>query len=343
MNTQNLALTSLDLGKNCFHFYGQDSRGQHLFRSKISRSKVFSYIAQLPPCTLAMEACGGAHFMARFAASCGHQPKLIAAQHVRPYVKSNKNDYTDAEAIGEAASRSAMRFVAIKSEAQQALSMLNMTRDAFIRDRTATVNRIHAFLLEWGISLVPTFKSIRELPETLETLRAPGSVIRLFEQFHAHFNYLDERIKALTKELEGQVAEDDLATRLMTIPCIGPITSSALAAELGDGKQFKRGRDYSASIGLVPKQLTTGGKPRLLGISKRGDRNQRRLLVQCSHTFINHLDRQSGRLADWVRVLLTRHHPNVVVCALANRLARIAWAIAHSHGIYEAGPSVQNA
>lgn len=343
MNTENLALTSLDLGKNCFHFYGQDNRGRHLFRAKVSRTQVFAFIAQLPPCTLAMEACGGAHFMGRFAASCGHQPKLIAAQHVRPYVKSNKNDYVDAEAIGEAASRSAMRFVALKTEAQQALSMLNMTREAFMRDRTATVNRIHAFLLEWGVSLKPTFKSVRELPKVLEELRAPVPVIRLFEQFHAHFNYLDERVKALTKELENQVAEDDLATRLMTMPCVGPITSSALAAEIGDGKQYKRGRDYSASIGLVPKQLTTGGKPHLLGISKRGDRNQRRLLVQCSQTFINHLDKQTGHLADWVRGLLARHHRNVVVCALANKLARIAWALAHTHGIYEAGPSVQNA
>lgn len=343
MNTRNLTITSIDLGKNCFHLHGQDDRGQELFHHKLSRAKVFAFIANLPPCIVAMEACGGAHFMGRFVASCGHTPKLIAAQHVRPYVKSNKNDFADAEAIGEAASRSAMRFVALKTEAQQALSMLNMTREAFMHDRTATTNRIHAFLLEWGLALAPSLKSIRTLPTVLESLRAPLAVIHLLEGLHAHFSYLDERVKALTKELEGQVAGDDLATRLMTIPSIGPITSSALAASIGDGKQFKCGRDYAASIGLVPRQHSTGGRAKLLGISKRGDRNQRRLLVQCGHVFINSLERQTGKLAQWVRGLLTRHHPSVVVCALANKLARIAWAVAYSHKEYEAGSDVINA
>lgn len=343
MNTHNLAITSIDLGKNCFHFHGQDGRGQELFHCKVARTKVFAFIAQLPACTIAMEACGGAHFMGRFAVRQGHQTKLIAAQHVRPYVKSNKNDFADAEAIGEAASRSTMRFVSLKTETQQALSMLNMVREGFMRDRTATVNRIHAFLLEWGIALTPTFAAIRALPQKLEELRAPPLTIRLFQELHSHFTYVDERVKALTKELESQVAGDDLATRLMTIPCIGPITSCALAAAIGDGGQFKCGRDYAASIGLVPRQHSTGGRPRLLGISKRGDGNQRRLLVQCSHTFINHLDRQTGHLADWVRGLLTRHHSNVVVCALANKLARIAWAVAHGHGEFDARPSVNHA
>ncbi|MFD2644860.1 IS110 family transposase [Pseudomonas japonica] len=343
MKTANLTLTSVDLGKNCFHFHGQDGSGNKLFSCKVSRTKVFEFIAQLPVCTLAMEACGGAHYMGRFAASCGHEPRLIAAQHVSPFVKSNKNDFADAEAIGEAASRPAMRFVALKTEQQQALCLLNGIRDAFIHDRTATSNRIHAYLLEFGMALQPSFATIRKLPVILEELKAPPLVIRLLQDLHAHFVYLDGRIDALTKEVRSQAAEDDLASRLMTIPCVGPITSSVLAATIGDGKQFKCGRDYAASIGLVPRQHTTGGRPRLLGISKRGNPNERRLAVQCSNTFILHLDRQTGALADWVRKMLVGHHRNVVVCALANKLARIAWALAHTHGIYEARPSVLNA
>lgn len=238
-----------------------------------------------------MEACGGAHFMARYAAQCGHRPRLIAAQHVRPYVKSNKNDFVDAEAICEVATHSATRFVAVKPPAQQALAMLNSVRESFIKERTATSNRIHAYLLELGVSLTPGFKSIRTLPVVLEALQAPALMLKLLGTLRAHFTYLDDEIEALNKEIECQAAADDLASRLMTIPCVGPITSSALAAQIGDGQQFNCGRDYAASIGLVPRQHSTGGKPRLLGISKRGDRNQRRLLIQCARVYLMVLDR----------------------------------------------------
>lgn len=161
-------------------------------------------------------------------------------------------------------------------------------------------------------------------------------------KLHEHFNHLDEQVKTLDKDVESQAAEDDLAARLMTMPCVGPITSSALAAELGDGKQFKCGRNYAASIGLVPKQHSTGDKTVLLGISKRGDRNQRRLLIQCARVYLMQLERQRGWLADWVRQLLAHHHSNHVVCALANKMARIAWAIAAHHTEFDAGPAAMN-
>jgi transposase len=338
-----VAIAAIDLGKQSFHAHEQDDRGHLLCRKKFHRADLTQHLTNLEPCIVAMEACGGAHFMAREVARMGHTPKLIAPHHVRPFVKSNKNDFADAEAICEAASRPSMRFVAPKTEAQQALAMLNSVRESFIKDRTATVNRIHAGLLEVGISLAPGFKSIKELPILLDECSFSPLIKKLLMELHSHFNYLDGRVKALDKEVECQAAEDDLASRLMTMPCVGPITSTALAAELGDGKQFKCGRNYAASIGLVPKQHSTGDKTVLLGISKRGDRNQRRLLIQCARVYLMMLDRQQGALADWVRQLLSRHHSNHVVCALANKLARIAWAIAAHHSEFKAGPSAMNA
>jgi transposase len=338
-----VAIAAIDLGKHSFHLHAQDDRGHELYRKKFTRAALTQHLANLEPCTVVMEACGGAHFMAQQVAKLGHTPKLIAPHLVRPYVKSNKNDFADAEAICEAATRPTMRFVPPKTQTQQVLAMLNSTRDSFIKDRTATANRIHAALLEVGISLAPGYKSIKDLPALLETSSVPEPFKKILMGLHEHFNYLDGQVKKLDKDVECQAAGDDLATRLMTMPCIGPITSSVLAAELGDGKQFKCGRGYSASIGLVPKQHSTGGKTVLLGISKRGDRNQRRLLIQCARVYLMQLDRQKGWLADWVRQLLAHHHSNHVVCALANKLARIAWAIAAHHTEFDAGPSAMNA
>jgi transposase len=337
-----VAIAAIDLGKHSFHLHAQDDRGHELYRKKFTRAALTQHLANLEPCTVVMEACGGAHFMAQQVAKLGHTPKLIAPHLVRPYVKSNKNDFADAEAICEAATRPTMRFVPPKTQAQQVLAMLNSTRDSFIKDRTATANRIHAALLEVGVSLAPGFKSIKDLPALLETSSLPEPFKKILMSLHGHFNYLDGQVKKLDKDVECQAAADDLAARLMTMPCVGPITSTALAAELGDGKQFKCGRGYAASIGLVPKQHSTGGKTVLLGISKRGDRNQRRLLIQCARVYLIQLERQKGWLADWVRQLLAHHHSNHVVCALANKLARIAWAIAAHHTEFDAGPAAMN-
>lgn len=338
-----VAIAAIDLGKHTFHLHAQDDRGHELYRKKFTRTSLIQHLANVEPCTVVMEACGGAHFMAQEVTKLGHLPKLIAPHLVRPYVKSNKNDFADAEAICEAATRPTMRFVPVKTQAQQVLAMSNSIRDAFIKDRTATANRIHAALLEIGISLAPGFKSINSLPALLEASSISQPFKNNLTRLYRHFKSLEEEIRSLDKELQCQAAEDDLATRLMTMPCVGPITSTVLAAELGDGKQFKCGRGYSASIGLVPKQHSTGGKSVLLGISKRGDRNQRRLLVQCARVYLMHLDHQNGWLADWVRQLLARHHSNHVVCALANKLARIAWAIAAHRTEFDAGSNAMNA
>lgn len=340
---KNAAIVAIDLGKLSFHLHAQDDQGRELYHRKFNRTALIKHLAGLEPCSVVMEACGGSHFMAREVVRLGHTPKLIPAQFVKPYVKSNKNDFADAAAIAEASTRDNMRFVHPKTEAQQALAMLNSLRDSFIKDRTAAMSRIHAYLLEVGVSLTPSFKAVRELPVLLDDCTFSPLIKKLLLELHAHFKYLDGQVKALDKEVHCQAASDDLASRLMTMPCVGPITAIALAAELGDGKQFRCGRDYSASVGLVPKQFTTGGKPRLGGISKRGDGNQRRLLVQCARVYLMGLERQAGKLADWVRELLRTHHTNLVVCALANKLARIAWAITAHHSEFDAGPSAMNA
>lgn len=275
--------------------------------------------------------------MARKLATLGHQVKLISPQFVRPFVKGNKNDFVDAEAICEAASRPSMRFVTPKTESQQTLSALHRVRESLIRDRTKTVNQIHGFLLEFGISLPVGMVVIKRLPAVLAEHPLPPRLIGIVERLHAHFKHLNEQIGEIDRELVQQLADDDLGQRLLTIPGVGPITASVLAAEMGDGKQYSCSRDFAAALGLVPRQYSTGGKANLLGISKRGDKNIRRLLVQCARAYMQRLDRHTGRLADWVRSLLARRHSNVVACALANKLARTAWALANHHATFDAG------
>jgi len=334
-----VALVGIDLGKHSFHLHGQDNVGREVLRRKATRQQMMRLLGNLPRCTVAMEACAGSHFLARQLVAFGHEVKLISPQFVRPFVKGNKNDFIDAEAICEAASRPTMRFVTPKTEAQQTLSVLHRMRESLVRDRTKTANQAHGFLLEFGISLPKGLSLVRRLPTTLNEHELPPHLVGLLSRLHEHFCYLDEQIKSLDKEMTGQLAEDELGSRLLSIPCVGPITASLLCAEMGDGKQYGGSRDFAASVGLVPRQYSTGGRANLLGISKRGDKNLRRLLVQCARVYLQRLEYQQGALADWVRSLRERRHSNVVVCALANKFARIAWAIAANHSEFEAGPS----
>jgi transposase len=333
-----LALVGIDLGKHTFHLHGQDKPGREVFRKKLSRPQMMQFFGNLPTCTVAMEACAGAHCVARELMAMGHQAKLISPQFVRPFVKGNKNDFVDAEAICEAASRPSMRFVSPKSEAQQTLSVLHRLRESLVRERTRSTNQMHGFLLEFGISLPKGLAVMQRLSSVLAEHQLPVRLTMLLQRLHDHFVYLDKQVKELDKELAGQLADDDLGSRLLSVPGVGPITASLLAVEMGDGRQYDCSRDFAASVGLVPRQYSTGGKANLLGISKRGDKNLRRLLVQCARVYMQRLDYQKGPLADWVRSLLSRRHSNVVACALANKLARIAWAIAAHHSVFEAGP-----
>ena len=337
------ALIGIDLGKHSFHLHGQDKLGREVFRKKLSRQQMMTLFGNLPACTVVMEACAGAHFVARQLMAMGHEAKLISPQFVRPFVKGNKNDFVDAEAICEAASRPSMRFVSPKTEAQQTLSVLHRLRESLVRDRTKTANQMHGFLLEFGISLPKGLAIMKRLASILAEHELPVRLTVLLQRLHEHFCYLDEQIKARDKELASQLADDDLGSRLLSLPCVGPITASLLAVEVRDGQQYKCSRDFAASVGLVPRQYSTGGRANLLGISKRGDKHLRQLLVQCARVYMQRLEHQKGALADWVRSLLGRRHSNVVACALANKLARIAWALAAHHTQYEAGPDALNA
>ncbi|WP_439896662.1 IS110 family transposase [Burkholderia ubonensis] len=268
-----------------------------------------------------------------------HEAKLISPHFVKPFRQGNKNDFADAQAICEAASRPSMRFVSPRNEAQQVVSALHRVREALVRERTGTINQIHAFLLEFGISLPRGMAVIRRLPAVLETQALPPRLVAVLERLQAHFKYLDEQIGQLEHELLTQLHEDERSERLLEIPGIGPITASVLMSELGDAHQYGSARQFAASIGLVPRQYSTGGKPTLLGISKRGDKELRRLLVQCARVIMLGIERRTDSLGTWVRSLLARRHSNVVACALANKLARIAWAILAKGTHYRSAPA----
>lgn len=322
-----ISLIGIDLGKHCFHLHAQSASGRMVLRKKLTRTQMFTLLGNVPGCAVVMEACAGAHWVARRIQGLGHQVKLISPQYVKPFLQGNKNDFADAQAICEAASRPSMRFVSPRNETQQTISALHRVREALVRDRTGTVNQIHAFLLEFGVSLPKGMAVIRRLSAVLAAHELPPRLVTLLERLQAHFKYLDEQVRQIEGDLMRQLREDERSQRLLEIPGIGPITASVLATELGDARQFACARQFAASIGLVPRQYSTGGKPTLLGISKRGDKNLRRLLVQCARTVMLQIERRTDRLSTWVRALLTRRHSNVMACALANKLARIAWAI----------------
>ncbi|EHD2989698.1 IS110 family transposase [Salmonella enterica] len=332
---QNVALIGIDLGKHSFHIHCQDQSGKALLRKKFTRTKLMQFLATCPSSVVVMEACAGAHFMARRISDIGHEAKLISLQFVRPFVKSNKNDFVDAEAICEAASRPSMRFVQPRTEVQQAMRALHRVRESLIRDKVKTINQIHGFLLEFGISLPIGDAVIKRLSLVLAEHEIPEYLSHLLMKSHAHYLYLVEQITELESELNQSIKADAAAQRIMTIPGVGPITASLLSSQPGDGKQFSCSRDFAASAGLVPRQYSTGGKSTLLRISKRGGKNLRRLLVQCARSFMMQLEHQQGRLAEWVRKQLDNKHSNIVACALANKLARIAWAMTINQKEYQ--------
>ena len=331
-----VTLIGIDLGKHIFHLHAQDAKGHEVFRKKLARAQLIPFFSNLKAVTVVMEACPGAHWLARKLDAMGHQAKLISAQYVRPFVKSNKNDYIDAEAICEAASRPAMRFVEPRTEAQQLLAALHRAREGLVTERTATINRIHGVLLEFGIVVPLSRTTLRRLPDVLAVHDLPPRLIQLIHRLHAHYRYLDQQIDDVERDLTSQLHEDENAARLLSIPGIGTITASLLASEVGNVAQFAGGRNFAASIGLVPRQHSTGGRSVLCGISKRGDKHLRHLLVQGARAVIQRVEKRTDRLGEWIRSMLTRRHSNVVACAVANKLARIAWAVLTRHTAYDA-------
>ena len=326
---EQVSIIGIDLAKNSFQVHGARSDGSVAFRRKLTRPKVLAFLTSQPRCVVAMEACASAHYWGREIEEFGHQVKLIPPIYVKPFVKRHKNDAADAEAICEAASRPTMRFVAVKTEAQQARGMVFRTRDLLVRQRTQTINALRGHLAEFGVIAPQGPAHVRRLVLAIE---APGpglpeSVREMGRLLLERIAGLDAQIKGLEKEIRANARQDEEARRLMMIPGIGPICASAIQAFAPPMESFRRGRDFSAWIGLVPRQHTTGGKPRLGKMSKMGQRDLRRLLVVGAMAVIQQAVRRGAPEGSWLARMLARKPKKLVAVALANRMARIAWAL----------------
>ena len=310
----------LDLAKNVFHVVRCDARGKQVGKKMLRRSQMLRYFVNLPPCLVGMEACASAHYWAR----------LIPPQYVKPYVRGNKNDYNDALAIAEAVVRPEMRFVAVKTPAQQDMQALHRLRERRVAERTALCNQVRGLLGEYGI-VFP--KGVNVLRRALPGLLEEGAnglsdfFRRLLAESYQQLRELDAHIACYTKELIRQSEHSDACQRLQTIPGYGPIVASVFYALVGNGAGYRRGRDVSASVGLVPRQHSSGGKEVLLGISKRGDRYLRSLLIHGARSVVNQAVRKDDRLSRWINKIKAERGHNKAVVALANKLARIGWAV----------------
>jgi transposase len=342
----NITQVGVDLAKTVFQVHGADARGKSVLRKQLKRGQVVAFFAQLPPCLIGMEACGGAHFWARKLAELGHTVKLMAPQFVKPYVKSNKTDAADAEAICEAVGRPHMRFVSIKNIEQQALLGLHRARKGFVVERTAQANQIRGLLAEFGLVLPIGIRSIeRKLPEILEDAQnGPSATSRgLFARLLAHFRALDLQVEELEREITAWHREDSASQRLQAIPGIGPLTASALVASVGDAKAFRSGRQFAAWLGLVPRQSSSGGKTSLLGISKRGDVYLRTLLIHGARSVLLRIKCHPDQADGWLARVAARRNANIAAVALANKNARTVWALLAHGRDYDAGFRVAKA
>lgn len=328
----------IDVGKNLFHVHGVDCRGKRVLRNKFTRRQLPEFIAQLPCCLIGMEACSGAHYWAKRFQALGHEVRLMSPQFVKPYVKSNKNDDLDAEAICEAVTRPNMRFVPIKSDEQLELQQLHRGRSLAVAQRTALVNQLRGFLLEYGVVLPQGIRQVRErLPVVLEdaevpiTDRARGLLARLWHELQ----HADEHIHYFDRTLERLAAKEPAARRLQSIPGVGPLAATALIAAVGNAENFNNAREFAAWLGLVPRQHSTGGRTRLLGISKRGDTYLRTLLIHGARAALRFVERKSDARSRWAVNLKARRGQNVATVALANKNARTAWAVLTRKEVYQ--------
>ena len=329
----------LDIAKNVFQAHGADGSGRALFSRKISRTKLLDFFAGQPRCTVALEACGGAHHWARELTHLGHAVKLIPPAYVKPFVKRHKNDAVDAEAICEAAQRPNMRFVAIKTEAQQASGMVFRTRDLLVRQRTQLINAIRGHLTEYGWVAPKGPSHVAMLGDLLEEEMGssiPEAAKAMFRMMLGLREELDEKIGELDKEIARRAREDVIARRLMTIPGVGPITATAIAAIAPPAETFAKGRDFAAWLGLAPLQRSTGGKQKLGSISKMGERTLRRLLIIGCSAVVLQASRRGAPKGSWLEQMMARKPRMLVTVALANKTARIVWALLMSEEDYKA-------
>ncbi|MFT5758852.1 MAG: transposase [Alteromonadaceae bacterium] len=287
----NISTVGIDLAKNVFQVHGANERGKKLWNKQLQRKQVLKFFTRIPPCLIGMEACGSAHFWARKLEELGHTVKLMAPQFVKPYVKTNKNDAADAEAICEAVTRPSMRFVPIKNGEQQAILSIHRARQGFVKARMAQANQIRGLLMEYGIIIPQGIVNIninKNTPEILEDAEneLPGIFRQLLQRLTSHLKELNLQVIALDSQIQAYHKANEASKKLAEIPGIGPITASALTASIGDAKCFKNGRQLAAWLGLVPRQHSSGGKPSLGGISKRGDSYPRTLLIHGARSVV---------------------------------------------------------
>jgi len=328
----------LDLAKNVFQVHGVDAHGATVLRKQLRRDQVTAFFARLEPCLVGIEACGGAHYWAGKLGNLGHRVRMMAPQFVKPYVKTNKNDALDTEAICEAVARPNMRFVPTKSPEQQSVLALHTARQSFVAARTAQANQIRGLLMEFGLVIPQGIGHIyTRVPELIEDAcnELPGRFRMLVDRLLEHLRELDRQVRELEREIEQWHRSSEVSRRLETIPGIGPMTASALVASAGDPHNFKNARQFAAWIGLVPHQNSSGGKTQLLGISKRGNVYLRTLLIHGGRTMVELARTKADRAGTWLGKLVARRHHNIAAVAMANKNARLAWALLSSGKAYE--------
>ncbi len=325
-----VAVMGIDLAKQSFQLHGVDANGIVVLKKKLTRKKLREFIAKIPPCIIGIEACGGSHYWRRVFETHGHIVRMVAPQFVKPFVKSNKNDEVDAEAICEAIQRPSMRFVPAKSVAQQDIQSLHRIRSQAVARRTAQANQIRGLLLEYGITIPKGISCVRkQIPGILED--ATNELTPIFRELlnepYREMVHLDERVQQLEEKLAMICKSNEDCQRLLTIPGVGLLSATAMVAAIGDIRVFKNGRELAAWLGLVPRQHSTGGKPTLLGISKRGDTYLRTLLIHGGRTVVRVAAKYQDKRNQWINQLEQRRGKNISAVAVANKNARIAWAL----------------
>lgn len=336
------AIVGIDLGKNWFHVVGVDGAGATVLRKKMNRSQLAQFAATTPPCIVATESCPGSQYWGRVFTAAGHEVRLLPAQFVKPYLKSNKNDFNDAAAIAEAASRASMRYVPLKTTEQLELQALHRVRRRFIVERTAVINQMRALLLEHGI-VIPVGRAafVHRMPVIFAEAdqRLSARLLRLVHRLRQRWLALDVEITEVTRDLTLWAHESPLCRRAETVPGIGPVIATAVVAAVGDGRMFQRGRDMAAWLGLVPRQHSTGGKPTLGAISKRGNTYLRELFIQGAQSSFVYLKRDQSSLGQWLRQVELRRQRQVAIVALANKMVRICWKVLTSEETFQPYPA----
>jgi transposase len=336
-----VSIVGIDLAKNVFRLHGCDAQGRAVLRKQLMRGQLRAFVAQLPVCTVAMEACASAHYWARELERLGHQVRLINPRFVKPFVKANKNDASDAEAICEAASRPAMRFVAVKTAEQQEVQAVHRVRQQLVKSHTALINQVRGLLAEHGIVMAQGRAQLRRmLPQILEDADngLSGVMRELVSEIGERLKYLEARLRQYELQIERRCRQDSRCRRLTEVEGVGPLTATALVAAVGNAAEFKHGRELAAYLGLVPRHRASGGRTIMQGISKRGDRYLRSLLIHGARAALWTMARRDNQRSAWATRLKLRRGTNVAAVALAHKNARLLWALLRSGECYRAAP-----